>query len=230
MAESVLQQREEKRRGKKREEKVSSKFRDLSSSSSSTERETSDKDSLVSGQQLVELLALSNLELSSGSVLVVHSKDHIHVLHRLGLDVGEGLDLVGRVLDLVVRHLELELLDSGLDGVPSGETVTTGEQGEGEEGIGVSRGREGDGGRGEERKERRRDAPNRDVSSHTEILRVENLVGGRVVEDRLGVDTSLVGEGTPSGDVVVAERTRATRDRELRSARRFAEKSGNFPH
>jgi hypothetical protein len=51
--------------------------------------------------------------------------------------------------------------------------------------------------------EEERSVPDRDVSSHTEIFRVEDLVRRRVVEDRLCVDTGLVGEGAPTGDVVV---------------------------
>jgi len=42
-----------------------------------------------------------------------------------------------------------------------------------------------------------------DVTAHAEVLRVDDLVGGRVVEDGLGVDTGLVGEGAETGDVVV---------------------------
>jgi len=87
----------------------------------------------VSLQQLIELLALSNLELSSRSMLVVNTKNDIHVLHRLSLDVRERLDLGRRVLDLLIRHLELELLDSRLDSVPSGETVTEEREKEGGE-------------------------------------------------------------------------------------------------
>lgn len=41
------------------------------------------------------------------------------------------------------------------------------------------------------------------VSRHAEIGGVDNLVGARVVQDGLGVDTGLVGEGTETGDVVV---------------------------
>ena len=41
------------------------------------------------------------------------------------------------------------------------------------------------------------------VSGHAEILRVDNLVCRRVVENGLSVDTSLVGESTESGDVVL---------------------------
>lgn len=42
-----------------------------------------------------------------------------------------------------------------------------------------------------------------DVASQTEIGRVQDLVGGRVVENGLGVDTSLVGKGAETGDRVV---------------------------
>jgi hypothetical protein len=42
-----------------------------------------------------------------------------------------------------------------------------------------------------------------DVAAHAEVLRVDNLVCRRVVEDGLGVDTGLVGEGAEAGDVVV---------------------------
>jgi hypothetical protein len=42
-----------------------------------------------------------------------------------------------------------------------------------------------------------------DVTGHAEVGGVDNLVSAGVVEDSLGVDTSLVGEGAESGDVVV---------------------------
>ena len=44
---------------------------------------------------------------------------------------------------------------------------------------------------------------NGDVAGETEVLRLEDLVGGGVVEDGLGVNTGLVGEGTvtPEDDV-----------------------------
>lgn len=41
------------------------------------------------------------------------------------------------------------------------------------------------------------------ISGETEIGRVDDLVGAWVRKDSLGVDTSLVGEGTETGDVVV---------------------------
>ena len=50
----------------------------------------------------------------------------------------------------------------------------------------------------------KQDVPNGDVSAHTEICRVEDLVSGRVGKDSLGVNTSLVGECTESSNVVVA--------------------------
>ena len=45
-----------------------------------------------------------------------------------------------------------------------------------------------------------------DVAGKTEVGRVENLVGAGVVEDGLGVDTSLVGEGAETSDGVVEGR------------------------
>lgn len=42
-----------------------------------------------------------------------------------------------------------------------------------------------------------------DVTGHAEVGGVDDLVGAGVVEDSLGVDTSLVSEGTETGDVVV---------------------------
>lgn len=45
-----------------------------------------------------------------------------------------------------------------------------------------------------------------DVASQTEIGRVENLVCAGVVEDGLGVDAGLVGEGAEAGDGVVERR------------------------
>jgi len=41
------------------------------------------------------------------------------------------------------------------------------------------------------------------VTAETEVCGVENLVCAGVVEDSLGVDTGLVGEGTETGDGVV---------------------------
>lgn len=73
----------------------------------------------MSLQQLVQLGLISDFQSSILDGLVVDTQDDIDVVHGLGLDVCELLDLVGGVLDLVVGHLELELLDSRLDGIPS---------------------------------------------------------------------------------------------------------------
>lgn len=43
----------------------------------------------------------------------------------------------------------------------------------------------------------------RDISGHTKVGRVQDLIGGGIGQDSLGVNTSLVGKGTESGDVVV---------------------------
>ena len=42
-----------------------------------------------------------------------------------------------------------------------------------------------------------------DVSRHAKVFGVDDFVGAGVVEDGLGVNTGLVGEGTETGDVVV---------------------------
>lgn len=48
-------------------------------------------------------------------------------------------------------------------------------------------------------------SPDRDISSHTEIGRVKNLICARVGKNGLGVNTSLVCESTETSDVVVAK-------------------------
>lgn len=99
---------------------------------------------------------------------MVDTQDGIDILHTLRLDVCQLLDLGRGILDLFIRHVEVELFHSRLDGVPSGQSMT-----------------------------------DRHVSGHAEIVRVEDLVRGRVGEDRLGVDTGLVGEGAETSNVVV---------------------------
>lgn len=113
--------------------------------------------------------------LSDGSSLsalckgeVEGADDGVGIVDGDGTDIGEGLDLGGALLDLVVGHLEAELADTRLDGVPASQP------------------------RGEV-----------DVAGKTEVGGVENLVGAGVVEDGLGVDTGLVGEGAEAGDGVV---------------------------
>ena len=74
-------------------------------------------------QEAVEHLAVAELELAAHDARVVHAQDGVDVLHALRADVGELLDLRRRVLDLVVRHLQPELLDPRLDRVPAGQPV-----------------------------------------------------------------------------------------------------------
>jgi hypothetical protein len=59
-------------------------------------------------------------------------------------------------------------------------------------------------GLGDEISQEKPDSPDRDVSSHTEVGGVEDLVCRGVGKDGLGVDTGLVGKGAETGDVVVA--------------------------
>lgn len=121
-------------------------------------------------QQLIELDRLPNLKIARLDTSVVDTQDHIHILHRLRAHIRKLLDLSGSVLDLIVGHDEVELLHTGLDCVPAGQTVA-----------------------------------NSDVSGHTEIGGVEDLVCGWVGQDCLGVDTGLVCEGAETGNVVVAD-------------------------
>jgi hypothetical protein len=115
---------------------------------------------------------------------VVNTENHVDIFHGLCSDIGKFLDLGSGVLDLFIVHREVELFNSGLDGVPSSQTVTI-----------VSNGLESS---------QKRDLPDRDVSAHTEIGGVEDLVCRWVGEDSLGVNTGLVGECTESSNVVVA--------------------------
>lgn len=73
--------------------------------------------------QLVEHFRLSDLELAVDDGSVVNTQNRINVLHRLCANIGELLDLGSRILDLVIGKLEVELLDSALDSVPTGKTV-----------------------------------------------------------------------------------------------------------
>ncbi len=120
-------------------------------------------------QQRLQLGLLTYLELPRDDSRVVDTKNRVNVLHGLRSYISKLLDLGSSILDLVVGHLEVELLHTRLDGVPTGESVT-----------------------------------DRDISAHTEVSGVEDLVSRGVGKDSLGVDTSLVGEGAETGDVVVA--------------------------
>ncbi|KAH3671919.1 hypothetical protein OGAPHI_000105 [Ogataea philodendri] len=94
--------------------------------------------------------------------------DGVHVVDSQRSDVSQLLDLVGDLLDLVIRQVEVQLLDSALDGIPSRQSVGK-----------------------------------VDVSGQAEIRWVQDLVGGWVGQDGLGMDTGLVGEGAETGDWVV---------------------------
>ena len=123
---------------------------------------------------LSELLLLLLGKLKKGllllgvEVVVVGTDDAVGVVNGKRTHVGHGLDLEGHSLDLLVGHVEAELLSTRLDRVPAGKTRCE-----------------------------------VDVAAHAEVLRVDDLVGGRVVQDGLGVNAGLVGEGAEAGDVVV---------------------------
>lgn len=92
----------------------------------------------------------------------------IHVINRQLPDIGHGLHFGGALLELLVRHVDVQLHGAALDGVPTRQA------------------------RGEMH-----------VAREAEVGGVDDLVGGRVVEDGLGVDAGLVGEGAEAGDRVV---------------------------
>ena len=78
-------------------------------------------------QQLVKLLRLPDVQHTARDRRVVHTQHGVNVLHTLGSDVRELLDLGCRVLDLLVGERKLELLDTALDSVPAGETMSDGD-------------------------------------------------------------------------------------------------------
>ena len=65
----------------------------------------------------------------------------------------------------------------------------------------------------------------RDVSAHTKVLGLQDLIRRRVGKDSLGVNTSLVGESAESGDVVVA----MPETNDLRSADPFTRERSRHP-
>ena len=119
-------------------------------------------------QETVEHLPVADRELAAHDARVVHAQDGVDVLHALCADIGKILDLRRRVLDLVVRHLQAELLHPRLDRVPAGQPVAT-----------RARARVSNGMCGEEAETG--DAPDRDVARETEILGLEDLIGRGVV-------------------------------------------------
>ena len=58
-------------------------------------------------EELVEDFPRADDELASLDAGVVYAQHCVNILHRLRADVCELLDLGGRVLDLVIRELEL---------------------------------------------------------------------------------------------------------------------------
>lgn len=123
--------------------------------------------SLVPPEETVEGLLLADLELTTLDTGVIDTEEGVDVVHGLRADVRELLDLGGDVLDLGVVEGKTQLLDTRLDGIPSGQTMTNG-----------------------------------NVASQTEIFGLEDLVCAGVVEDGLGVNTGLVGEGTVASNGV----------------------------
>lgn len=90
---------------------------------------------------------------------MVYTQQRVDVVHGLGADVGELLDLGRSILDLLVGEFEPELLDARLDGIPTGQAM-----------------------------------PDGHIAREPEVFWSEDLVGRRVVEDRFGVNSSLVRE------------------------------------
>ena len=79
----------------------------------------------MSLEETVEHLLVAERKLSAHDTRVVHTEDGVDVLHTLRPDVGELFDLRCRVLDLLVGHLQAELLHPRLNRVPACEPVAT---------------------------------------------------------------------------------------------------------
>jgi hypothetical protein len=145
-------------------------------------------------QKLLQDLLLTDLHLTAGNGGVVNTQDSVDIVHALRPRVGQLLDLGGSVLDLLIGHLQFQLLGTALDGAAGGKVdvfsvdvlpiwLLTRRRDSLPTGQSVS---------------------DRDVSAHSKVLGLQDLVSSRVGQDGLGVDTSLVGEGAESSDVVVA--------------------------
>ena len=141
----------------------------------------------MSPQETIEHLLVAELELSAHNTRVVHTEDGIDVLHALRPDVGELLDLGRGVLDLVVGHLQAELLHSRLDRVPARQPVAASGAGSADPrnyaptstfSNDIHQQRRDDLGTTEAEKE---NAPNGDVARETKIFRLEDLIGRGVV-------------------------------------------------
>lgn len=140
-------------------------------------------------EQSVEDGGLADLEVTTLDTSVVNTEDHVNVLHRLCSNVGELLDLGSGILDLYnTGQLKYDILikDSTYLFVIKLEVELLNPA---FNGVPTSQ-----------------SVTDRDVSGHTEVGGVEDFVSGGVGKDGLGVDTGLVGEGTETSDVVVADK------------------------
>lgn len=93
---------------------------------------------------------------------------NVHIINVQRPDISQPLDVGRALLALRISHVQIQLLYSAFDGIPTSQP------------------------RGEV-----------DISGKPEICRVNDLVGARVRQDGFGMDTSLVGEGAETGNVVV---------------------------
>lgn len=101
-------------------------------------------------QQSIKGLLLTHSKFARLDTGVVHAQKGVHVVHRLRTDICEFLDLGSSILnlsindvskskkfifgdnrstDLFVCQRQPELLDSGLDGVPTCQTVSLDDDG-----------------------------------------------------------------------------------------------------
>ncbi|EEQ40972.1 homocitrate synthase, mitochondrial precursor [Clavispora lusitaniae ATCC 42720] len=94
--------------------------------------------------------------------------DGVHVINVQSSDVAQQLNLVCHLLTSSVGQVQVQSVNTRLDGVPSGQTVGK-----------------------------------MDVSGQAKVGWIQNLIRRRIGQDSLGMDTSLVGEGTETGDGVV---------------------------
>lgn len=116
------------------------------------------------------------MESLNRSTLVRNTQDNIsgfarvsiHIINVQWPDISKLLDIGSALLALSIGQIQVQLLNTALDCVPSGQP-----------------GREVD------------------VSGETKVGWVDNLVGAWVGKDGLGVNTSLVGKGAETSDVVV---------------------------
>jgi len=67
-------------------------------------------------QKLLQDLLVTDLQLTTVDSGMVDSQNSVDIVHALSPRVGQLLDLGGSVLDLLVGHVQLELISSGLDG------------------------------------------------------------------------------------------------------------------